>query len=275
VTEVAVRFWGVRGSIACAGPQTSRYGGDTSCIEVRCGDHLVILAGGTGLRRLGDAMAKMTEAVEADLFFSHFHFDHICGLPFFAPCYQPASRLRLWAGGACGKPRVESALAAMMADPLFPTGLDAFTAAVEYRDFQRGDTLRPQPGILMRTAPLNHPGGATGYRLEYRNRAIAYITDTEHRLGERDPNVLRLADAADLMIYDCTYCDEEFPAHAGWGHSTWQEGIRLAETAGAKMLAIFHHDPSHDDDHLDRIAAAAAARRPGTLVATDGMFLPL
>jgi phosphoribosyl 1,2-cyclic phosphodiesterase len=127
--------------------------------------------------------------------------------------------------------------------------------------------------MILRTGPLNHPNRATGYRLEHNGKAVAYITDTEHELGRRDNNVLQIVDRADIMIYDCTYTDEEYPAHKNWGHSTWQEGVRLANAAKVKTLVLFHHDPDHDDDFMDRVAADAAEARPGTIVAHEGLVL--
>jgi phosphoribosyl 1,2-cyclic phosphodiesterase len=127
--------------------------------------------------------------------------------------------------------------------------------------------------VTLHTAPLIHPGRATGYRLEYGDSAIAYVTDTEHRVGKLDRNVLALADHADLMIYDGNFTDDEYGAHVGWGHSTWQEGVRLAEAASVKTLAVFHHDPDHDDDFLDEVAKEADALRPGTVIAREGMVL--
>jgi phosphoribosyl 1,2-cyclic phosphodiesterase len=206
---------------------------------------------------------------------SHCHIDHISGLPFFAPCYLPTGRLRLWAGNLLPDRRIEQVLRTMMAEPLFPTGIETFKASVEFRDFRAGVVLQPHPDVTLRTAVLNHPGRATGYRLEYGGRAIAYVTDTEHRPGQLDRNVLELAAGADLMIYDGNYTDDEWPSRVGWGHSTWQEGVRLAEAANAKALAIFHHDPEHDDRFLDRVAAEASARRPGTVVAAEGMVLSI
>lgn len=270
-TGTELRFWGVRGSIACPGPDTARYGGNTPCVEVRCGDRLIVFDAGTGIRPFGNAL---TEPVDADIFLSHYHTDHICGLPFFAPCYDKASRLRLWAGRLEPGYGVEQAIGLMMGEPLFPGGLGAFHAGVEFRDFRSGETLRPHPGITLRTAPLNHPNGATGYRLEFGGHAVAYLTDTEHRLNGLDRNVLALAEGADIMIYDCTYTDAEFPDRIGRGHSTWQQGVRLADAAGAKLLVIFHHDPDHDDAFLDRVAAAAGAMRP-SLVAAEGLTLRL
>ena len=270
MSDLYVRFWGVRGSTPCADPTLSRYGGNTSCVEVRCGKQVVIFDCGTGLRGLGKTLVQ-NGAVEADIFFSHFHIDHIIGLPFFAPCHAETSRLRLWAGNLLPDYRIDSTLRRMISEPLFPTGLESFKASIKFHDFRPGDVLTPFPGVTLRTAPLNHPGRSTGYRLEYDKHVIAYITDTEHRPGQLDPNVLWLANGADLMICDCNYTEDEFDAHVGWGHSTWQEGVRLADQAGAKKLAIFHHDPDHDDNFLDRLAAEAAAARPGTIVAAEGV----
>jgi phosphoribosyl 1,2-cyclic phosphodiesterase len=161
----------------------------------------------------------------------------------------------------------------MMIAPLFPIPMGIFTAKMKFIDFAAGDVLTPHPGILLRTGPLNHPNGATGYRIEYAGKVVAYITDTEHRLGGLDPNVLALIEDAEVMIYDASYTDAEFPTHKDWGHSTWQEGVRLADAAAVKTLVIFHHDPGHDDDFMDKVAAEAAAARPGTLVAQEGLVL--
>jgi phosphoribosyl 1,2-cyclic phosphodiesterase len=274
-TDVSIRFWGVRGSIACPGPETVRYGGNTSCLEVRCGPHLVILDGGTGLRELGKELLNESggQPIDADLFYSHTHFDHICGLPFFAPCFIPGNKIRMWAGHLLPDNNLENVLCGMMMAPLFPVPMGMLGAQVSFHDFRYGETLEPRPGLVLHTAPLNHPNGATGYRLEYGGKVITYITDTEHRAGELDENVLRLAENADVMIYDSTYTDAEYPAHVDWGHSTWEEGLRLSEAANVKTFVIFHHDPNHNDVFMDRVAVEAEAARPGTLVAREGMVL--
>ncbi len=270
--NITLRFWGVRGSVPCPGPDTARYGGNTPCVEMRCGAHLIILDAGTGLRPLGNALEGV---IDADIFLSHCHIDHICGMPFFAPGYDPSSRLRLWAGNLLPEFTLAQAMGRLMDGPLFPTGFAALEPMVQCRDFRCGETLRPQPDVIVRTAALNHPDRATGYRFEYQGHAIAYLTDTEHQPGMPDRNVLALAAGADLMIYDSTYTDAEFPEHRGRGHSTWQEGMRLANAAGAKRLIVFHHDPDHDDDFLDGVAAEAQAARPGTIVAAEGLTLRL
>ncbi len=270
-----IRFWGVRGSVPCPGTATARYGGNTACVEVRCGDRLLVFDAGTGLRVLGTSLAQEATNVQADIFLSHFHSDHICGLPFFAPAYSPGSQIRLWAGSLLPDRRLSQVAHAVMSEPLFPGASGMFKANITYRDFHAGQVLQPDVGIIIRTAPLNHPGGATGYRVEFGNRAVAYISDTEHRPGELDEQVMALARGADLMIYDGNFTDEEFAMRTGWGHSTWQEGVRILVAAGAKRLAIFHHDPDHDDAFLDAVKAQAAGRHPGAIVAAEGMTLEI
>ena len=273
--DFRVRFWGVRGSIATPGPATSRYGGNTSSLEVRCGARLLLLDAGTGLRYLGATL--LAEApLSADLFFTHTHFDHVCGLPFFKPFFQPQNSFRLWAGHLGGGMTLQRVLREFMIAPLFPVPPEVFRANMEYRDFKAGDTLTPASGIAVRTAALNHPDGATGYRIEYRGKSLCYVTDTEHVPGTPDRNVLGLIQGADIVIYDCMYTDEEYAkAYVGWGHSTWQEAVRLCRPAGVKKLVVFHHDPDHDDERMDEIGREVAAAMPGAIVAREGMELAL
>lgn len=268
--DFLVRFWGVRGSLASPGPDTVRYGGNTSCVEMRCGDHLLIFDAGTGLRPLGNSL-NGNGPVDADLFFSHTHLDHVVGLPFFAPLFGVENDIRLWAGHLGEKNTLNGVICSLMMAPLFPVPPDFFTSEPHYHDFQGGQTLNPKPGVTIRTAALNHPDGATGYRVEYAGKAVCYVTDTEHKKGELDHNILDLIKGADLLIYDSTYTEEEYPRFAGWGHSTWQEGVRLCDAAGVKTLVAFHHDPGHDDNFMDAVAVAAEAARPGTVVAREGM----
>jgi phosphoribosyl 1,2-cyclic phosphodiesterase len=270
-----VRFWGVRASIACPGPSTVRYGGNTSCVEIRCGDQVLIFDAGTGIRPLGDALMAAGTGTDTDIFLSHCHIDHLTGLPFFAPLLREGHRIRIWAGNlkpACG---IEDAVRKVMSFPLFPIEIDISKSEIEFRDFRAGDTLTPRPGIVVRTAPLNHPGGATGYRVDHAGRSVAYLTDTEFGNGPIDQAVLTLARDASLVIIDSTYTDAEIPSHIGWGHSSWQQCVQLANAAGAERLCLFHHDQDHDDTIMDAIAAAAGAARPGTIVAREGLCIDL
>jgi phosphoribosyl 1,2-cyclic phosphodiesterase len=267
-----VRFWGVRGSIACSGPRTARYGGNTSSLEVRCGERLLLFDAGTGIRYLGNAL-EADKRLEADLYFTHTHFDHVCGLPFFRPVFQPRNTIRLWAGHLADGMTLRRVMNEFMMPPLFPVPPEVFRAKIEYRDFSAGETLDAGPAVALRTAALNHPDGATGYRVEYAGRSLCYLTDTEHVPGALDANILALIAGADLVIYDSMFTDEEYERYVGWGHSTWQEGVRLCRAAGAKRLVVFHHDPEHDDDMLDGIAREVATALPGSLVAREGLVL--
>mgnify|MGYP000952894031 CR=1 FL=1 len=272
IGEFFVRFWGVRGTIATPGAANIRYGGNTSCIEMRCGPHLLIFDAGTGLRELGKTL-EGAGPFEADLFFTHTHLDHVAGLPFFRPFFDSGNRLRLWAGHLQPGRTLNEVLCRIMSAPLFPVPFEVLSTSVTTTDFRHGDLLTPHPQVRIRTIPLNHPDGATGYRVEYGGKSVCYVTDTEHSMGRLDQNIVDLIKGADLFIYDCTYTDAEFPQYVGWGHSTWEEGARLADAAGVKTFVIFHHDPDHGDSFMDRVATEAERRRPGTVVAKEGLVL--
>lgn len=272
MTRFLVRFWGVRGSIACPTPRHVGFGGNTSCIEITAGDQKIILDAGTGLRELGlelleDGVKKST------LLLTHTHWDHIIGFPFFGPAYRSDFELLVRAGHLGDQGGVRAALKGHMTQPMFPVPLEALQASIEFVDFRAGEPFDLSPSVHVETAPLNHPNGATGYRIEHGGKSVCYVTDTEHVPGSPDPNVLELIAGADLCIYDSTYTDVEFPRHVGWGHSTWQEGVRLCQQAGVKRLAIFHHDPSHDDAFMTEVEREAAATWAGAMVAREGMVI--
>jgi phosphoribosyl 1,2-cyclic phosphodiesterase len=159
-----------------------------------------------------------------------------------------------------------------MANPLFPVPLEALQAELVFQDFEAGETWKIGD-VEIRTAPLNHPNGATGYRIAHGGKSVCYITDTEHLPGKPDQNVLGLIEGADLVIYDSTYSDEEFTAKVGWGHSTWQEGIRLCRAANVRKLALFHHDPDHHDDYMRKLEIDARNVWEATIVAREQMIL--
>jgi len=273
-SALTVRFWGVRGSIACPSPSHMGFGGNTSCVEVRAGGRIVILDAGTGVRPLGQRLRREGTR-EADILFSHTHWDHVTGFPFFAPAFEPDHAFRVFAGHLSDAGGIREALAGHMHEPMFPVPLDVMRARLSFTDFRAGETLELGPGLRARTAALNHPNGATAYRIERAGRSVCYVTDTEHVPGRPDENVLELIAGADLVIYDSTYTDDGFPARLGWGHSTWQEGLRLVRRAGARRLVVFHHDPDHDDEVMAGIERELAAESDGNIVAREGLELAL
>jgi phosphoribosyl 1,2-cyclic phosphodiesterase len=165
----------------------------------------------------------------------------------------------------------EEIVSGYMRKPYFPVGPNCFRAALSFRDFRPGDGLEPGNGVRIRTGPLNHPGGAVGYRIQYGRHAICYITDTEHVPGKPDRKVLSLIEGADVVIYDASYTDEDFKQ--GFGHSTWQEGARLCDAAGADQLVAFHHMPENDDRALEAVEAAMRKIRPRSTFAREGMII--
>ena len=186
---LTVRFWGVRGSIACPSPAYMGFGGNTSCVEVRVGERILILDAGTGVRALGKLLRR-EGAREADILFSHTHWDHVNGFPFFAPAFEPDHAFRVFAGHLSDAGGIREAIAGHMHEPMFPVPLDVMKARLAFTDFRAGETLDLGPGVRARTAPLNHPNGATAYRIEHAGRSVCYVTDTEHVPGRPDENVL-------------------------------------------------------------------------------------
>lgn len=266
-----VTFWGVRGSIACPSPRHIVYGGNTACVQVDAGDAHIILDAGTGIRELGNEIVRR-DLQKSVLLMSHTHWDHINGFPFFAPAFQEGRSFRVLAGHLTGVPGgIRSVLSGQMAQPMFPVPLDTMQADLLFEDFKAGDEFDLDAGVHVRTTALNHPNGATGYRIEHGGKSVCYVTDTEHVPGKPDQNILGLIQGADLVIYDSTYTDDEFPSKVGWGHSTWQEGVRLAQAAGVKRLLIFHHDPEHDDTFMANVEKDAHQLWSGADVAREGM----
>jgi phosphoribosyl 1,2-cyclic phosphodiesterase len=264
----ALEFWGVRGSIACPSPQHVAYGGNTACIEVDAGEEVIVLDAGTGIRMLGRKLMA-EDRRRARLLLTHTHWDHINGFPFFDPGFQPGRSFEIMAGHLKHAGGIREVFAGQMAQPTFPVPLETMRASLTFQDFEAGDTFGFDNGVRVRTTPLNHPNGATAYRIEFDGRALCYVTDTEHVVGSPDAGVLALIEGADLVVYDSTYTDEEFPQHIGWGHSTWQEAVRLCRAANVKKLALFHHDPNHEDGFMREVERAARDQWDATFVARE------
>ena len=270
--SIRVKIWGCRGSIACPAPTHLKYGGNTTSLEVDVGDQKFLLDCGTGIRNLGQQIMK-SDMPHCHILLTHTHWDHINGFPFFVPAFDKRRTFDIMAGHLTDKGGVKNIFETQMDNPMFPVPLEAMQAKLTFSDFIAGEKL--DIGISSKTkvttALLNHPNGATGYRIEHDGRAMCLITDTEHKLDKPDENILKLIEGADLVIYDSTYTEEEFPSKIGWGHSTWNEGVKLCKMAGAKRLGIFHHDPEHDDVFMDKLADDAAKAWDGAFVIQENM----
>ncbi|KQT41987.1 hypothetical protein ASG43_17035 [Aureimonas sp. Leaf454] len=269
-----IRVWGARGTLPGCGNGQVAYGTETCCVEMRAGGRRLIFDAGTGIVPLGRSMATLGE-LDADLFFSHVHYDHIMGLPFFKPLYLPNASISISAGHMLDGRSCKETVEDFMRAPFLPITPKIFSADLDYRSFSPGDVLAPSPDITVRTARLDHPNGAVGYRVEHAGRAVAYVTDTEHVPGQTDEAVLDLIRGADIVFYDTTYAEAEMERFRGYGHSSWEEGVRLCRLAEAQRLVLFHHAHMRYDAEIARFEAQARLVFPGTLAGRTGMSLTL
>ena len=267
-----VRFWGVRGSTPTPQKENMGYGGNTSCIEIRSdSNQILIFDGGTGIRLLGKELEQEfgTKPISAHIFFSHFHLDHIQGVPFFRPLYNPQNHFTFYFAGRRDENLVMDALAGMMANPYFPVDMSKLPCSREYVDLVEGTFSVADTKITV--LPLNHPQGCVGYRIVQNGKVIAYCTDVEHGTDWSDRNILALAKDADFFIVDSQYTPEELPEHAGWGHGSWKQAIETGLEAGVKKIALYHHDPYHEDAAVEEILRNAQKMYPNVIAAREGL----
>jgi phosphoribosyl 1,2-cyclic phosphodiesterase len=254
--------WGTRGSQAAPGPDTVRYGGNTSCLEIEAvPDARVVLDAGTGLRRVGLALAP--DARRVDILLTHLHMDHIQGLGFFAPLFRPGFEVHIWGPGSATDD-LRRRLTRYMSPPLFPVRLPELPCNLQLHDLS--EEAIDVPGLTIRAALVCHPGPTVGYRVEGENGTLAFLPDHEPALASRRFAVapewcsgLELAAGVDLLLHDAQYTDEEYAERIGWGHSTLEHALAFARLAGVKRFMPFHFDPAHDDDMLDGLFATAIA----------------
>ncbi len=263
-----VRIWGARGSVPTPIMENLRVGGNTSCVEVRAATgESYILDAGTGIRLLGLARGQ-SETPQRDLhiFLTHFHWDHLQGLPFFTPLYSARNRITFHS--ACPAAELQQVLQGQMSNPYFPVRFDLVAAELRFEQL-RGSAARFGE-VQISSFPLHHPGGACGYAIEAGGARVVYATDHEHGDERADAGLMAAARNADVLIYDAQFTPEEYAAHKGWGHSTWLEATGLAEAACVKHLVLFHHDPGHSDEEMQRIVEQARERFPNTSLAIEG-----
>ncbi len=269
--QTYVKFWGTRGSIPTPGDRTRKYGGNTSCVEIRCGHHLFICDAGSGIRELGaDLPARGNGRIIGHFLFSHAHWDHIQGFPFFLPADTPGNLFLIY-GARQGDDRFYQLLSGQMKSDYFPIGFGALRAEIIADHLDEG---RKEIGdILVESLPLNHPGGCLGYAFSQHNKKIVYATDNEidaepdrpeagrpPKLRTVKPALIEFIRGADLLIADGQYTDAEYASKKGWGHTSCLTAVDLAVQSNVKQLAIFHHDPTHADSMVDDIIESCRAR---------------
>ncbi len=293
----SVTFRGVRGGHPVPGPETVRYGGNTTCIEVRAGKHIIIIDAGSGIIPLGDLLLNETEEDEKLtilLLLTHTHNDHIEGFPFFRPAYQPTTTLNIF-GPKLFPNDLEDILKRSMMSPRFPISLDELPCEwrigfirnqemlilTEPDDMPQAyhtvrDALELPPDTVKITSlrSSSHPNGVMFFRIEYRGKSMVCATDTESYIGG-DQRLVNFARSTDLLIHDAEYTDEEYLAFQSWGHSTWRMACDIAAQAGITRMALTHHHDRHDDDFVDRMEDAAKAMMPGAFFAREGMTVEL
>jgi len=269
-----VRFWGTRGTLPVFGDDFAKTGGHTNCIELTCGKETIILDAGTGLRKLGRKLGQENKK-QTSILLTHAHYDHVEGIPFFEQFFNPEAEIDIYSGPLDGTTGVKSIIKNFMSRPFFPVGPDIFPAKINYNDLVTEQSFMIGDEVRVKTTALNHPGGAIGYRVEYRGKSFACITDTEHVLGTHDETILKLIDGVDLFVYDCSHTDEEFGSFVGYGHSTIEEGARLGKLANAGAMHAFHHIPQRTDAELAVSEKQIKEINPQNSIAREGEAVKL
>jgi len=270
-SRLRVKFWGVRGSIPTPTRENLGYGGNTTCIEVRTPAGIIVIDAGSGIRKLGSALVQefAGEPCSLSVLLTHFHWDHIQGLPFFAPLYSEANEIKFHA--ARRPDQIRELLEGQMSSPYYPVNFELLSAKREYVDATSGTIHRN--GLSIQPFPMNHPQGATGYRFEVDGAIVVHASDLEHGNPRTDSILREYAQNADLLIIDAQYTPVEYESKRGWGHTTWLEATRVARDAEVKQLILFHHDPTHSDEMMDQIVACACRHFENTSAAKEGWFV--
>jgi phosphoribosyl 1,2-cyclic phosphodiesterase len=267
---------GARGSEPSVGARASRHGGHTTCLDVGLSERRrVVLDCGTGLRLLGAALPDDPGpgGIRFDVFLTHYHWDHLAGLPLFRGLQDPRNRVVIH-GASFGGKDVQGLLEEALGPPWLPVGIEDMPASIEYEELVEGTTEIEDLVITARR--LHHPQGVFGFRLERGGRSVVLATDHERGDPRADDALLALSRGADVLIHDAQYTPEEYlETHRGWGHSTWRHAVDAAREAGAGRLLLCHHDPRRSDDEIDAIVEAARRVFPATDAASEGLTFPL
>jgi phosphoribosyl 1,2-cyclic phosphodiesterase len=271
-----VKFWGVRGSTPTPEYRNSRYGGNTTCLEVRLGNGtLIILDCGSGLRALGKSLAREfgEQPIHGYVFLTHFHWDHIQGVPFFIPLYGK-SNIFMFHAVKRKEDELKQMIEGQMVSPYFPVDMTVLASARSFYDLDFGAI--DVHGAVISSAPLNHPQESVAYRIEADEGTFVLATDTEPGSPLHDRALRELAQGADVLVYDAQYTPEQLQSEKkGWGHSSWLEGVRIARECGVSRLILFHHDPDNDDRFVDGLVERARQEFPNVEGAAEGLEINL
>ncbi len=275
-----VTFWGVRGSKPTPNKKTISFGGNTSCVEITVGNRTLIFDAGTGIAELGHKMILDGGKKDADIFFSHLHWDHIQGLPFFQPLYKAGNTFRFY-GEDKSPLTFAEIITRQMSYPYFPISMEMMKANYEFISIKADDVIDLGEGIIIKTFALNHPGGCLAYRIEKGDYAIVYATDTQPILGTKNNDFINFVAGADLFIYDTHFTRAEYmgeidgESKESWGHSTWEEGISISKKAQVAYYILFHYKEDRSDEDQGQIEKLAQKEFKNTLAAREGMTIIL
>jgi phosphoribosyl 1,2-cyclic phosphodiesterase len=253
-------------------------GGNTTCLEVRLGQDVVIVDTGTGVRNLGNKLLRQMP-VKVKILYTHVHWDHIQGLPFLAPIYIKGNEFDIYGGTSMPIP-IQDVLCSQMTPPVFPVPMKELPSTIRFHDLCPGDTISGKD-YKITLAEQNHPNRSFAYRFDYKGKSMVFCTDVEHYPDRLDENLLRLCRDTDLLIYDAQFTDDEYHGRnghiprIGWGHSTLAESVKMAKAANAGRLILFHHDPSHNDEMVGKMEKEAQATLPGCIAAYEGLEIDL
>ena len=294
---LSVRFWGVRGSIPCPGPDTVIYGGNTACLEIRADERLLILDIGTGIRPLGDWLLandlKKYGKIKADIFVTHTHWDHILGFPMFSPVYIPGTELCITGPVSFENESLESIIETQLSYRYWPVRAGELAARIEYNQIKE-TTVDLGEGLTVTSKFLNHPVLCLGYRFDYQGKSITAVYDHEpfHNLFQSNPDdkqalkegkiaadeenekITDFIKGTDILIHDAQYTEAEYSKHVGWGHASFAHAVEAKISAGAKKAVFFHHDPAHTDSQLEQLEKEYAKNaETEILMAKEGQTL--
>ena len=276
INEFAVTFWGVRGGIPTPGMSTLRYGGNTACVEIAVAGERLIFDAGTGLTALGKRM-QHTTGVDAHIFFTHTHWDRIQGFPFFIPAFRASNCFHIYGAAGLNGASIKQRLMDQMILPNFPVSLRTMEAKLHFHNIEAGSAIAIKD-VAVETLPLNQVNGALGYRVSCQGLSVVYATDTAHLLGHEE-SLAHLAYDADVLIIDAVYIDHAYfdpqQSAASRRFEQWHNCVTGALSAGAKKIIIFHHDPTHEDDFLDRVEIEMASAYNNVQIAREGMNIKL